>query len=119
MGITVACQSRQGTKVILLPAKISRFQPEKSTDANGHDADIKCVVDRKNHEVSAKNQRNMDQCADAENQEMHKNADFRWAPLPKPDCTLVLFEVNRLNSVRSSHHFHGTGIRKLSENPGV
>jgi Transmembrane secretion effector len=114
-----ACQPGQGTKVILLPATISRFQPEKSSNADGHHADVKCVVDRKNHEVIGKNQRNMDKCADAENQEMHYNADFRWGPSPKPDCTLVLFEVDRLTSIRSSRDFRGTGIRKLSENPGV
>jgi hypothetical protein len=77
------------------------------------------VVDRKDHKVIGKNQWNMDKCADAQNQEMHHNADFRWAPLPNPDCTLVLFEVNTLTLIRSSRDFCRTAIRKLSENPGV
>jgi len=77
------------------------------------------MVDGKNDEVVGNNQWNMDKRADAENQEMQHNADFRWAPLPKPDCTLVLFKVNTPTSIRSSRDFRRTGIRKLSENPGI
>jgi hypothetical protein len=77
------------------------------------------MVDRKNHEVVGKNEWNMDKRANAEDQEIRENAGFRWAPLPKPGCALVLFEVNRLCSIRSSRHFRWIGIRKLSENPRV
>lgn len=111
-------QPGQGTKVILLPATIPRFQPKKSSNEDGHDADIKCVVDRKNHEVIGENQRNMDKCADTENKEMHQNPDFRWAPAPKPDCTLVLFEIDTFAPIRHPRDLHGTGIRKVSKNPG-
>ena len=112
-------QPGQGTKIILLPASISRFPPEKSSYADDHDTDINGVIDRKHYEVIGKNQWNMDKGTKAKNQEMYQNADFRWAPVPKPDCALVLFEVDRLTSVRSSRDFHGTGIRKPLENPGV
>jgi hypothetical protein len=61
----------------------------------------------------------MDECAYAENQEMQQNADFRWPSSPKPECPLVFFEVNRLNSLRSERDFDGAGIRKLAENPRV
>jgi hypothetical protein len=77
------------------------------------------VIDRKHYEVVGKNQWNMDQRTKAKNQEMYQNADFRWAPLPKPDCAAVLFEVKRLHSIRHPGDFDGTGIWKPTENPGV
>src|SRR4029077_6232464 len=107
--IVFFCQPGQRAKVVLFPTTISRFQPEKSSNADNHDADIQCMVDRKSHEVISKDQGNVDQCADAENQEMDQNADVGGAPLPKPDCALVLFEVDRLPSVRSAGQFRWAG----------
>jgi hypothetical protein len=77
------------------------------------------VVDRKEHEIISKDQRDMDQGAYGENQEMHQNFDVRGAPSPKPGCAMVFFDVNRLSSSRSSHDFPGAGIRKIPKYPGA
>ena len=73
--MTFAFEPSESTKVILLPAAILCLHPEKSAHVNGHDADINCVVDRKEHEIISKDQRDMDQGADGENQEMHQHLD--------------------------------------------
>jgi hypothetical protein len=109
----------QGSKIIVLPAAISGFQPKKPTNADRHNADIKNVVDGKNDEVIGKDQRNMNQRANAEDHEMHHHTDFRRTPSPKPIGASILFEVNPLNSIRGSRDFRRTGIRKFSKNPGV
>jgi hypothetical protein len=74
-GFAFTFEPTESTKVILLPAAILRLHPEKSAHVNGHDADINCVVDRKEHEIISKDQRDMDQGADGEYQEMHQNLD--------------------------------------------
>jgi hypothetical protein len=50
---------------------------------------------------------------------MHQKAGVRRPPSPKPDCALVFFQVNKLELFRSSGDFFGTGVRKLSKNPGI
>jgi hypothetical protein len=109
----------QATKIVLLPATKSRFLPKKTSSTDDHHADIEGVVDREDHEVVGQDQRNMNEGADAENQEMHHDADIRRAPSPKPEGSLVLFEIDGLKSIGRSRDFGGTGIRKLTENPGA
>jgi hypothetical protein len=113
--LAFAFEPGERTKVILFPATISRFQPEKSAHVNGHDADINCVVNSKKDEIVSKNQRNMDQGADSEHQEMGQNLNVRGAPSPKPGCTIIFLEVNRPSASRSLHDFLGAGIRKIPE----
>jgi len=114
-----AGQPDQGTKVILLPAAISRFEPKKAPGVDAYDADIQPVVNRKDNEVIRQDQRDMNERSDAKKQKMHQKAGVRRPPSPKPDCALVFFEVNKLELFRSSGDFFGTGIRKLSKNPGI
>ena len=61
----------------------------------------------------------MDERAEAENQEMHQDADIRRSPSPKPAGPLVFFEIDGLKLVGRLRDFGGTGIRKLAENPGA
>jgi hypothetical protein len=114
-----ACQPDQRTKVILLPAAVSRFEPKKAPGVDAYDADIQSVVNRKDDEVIHQDQRDMNERSDAEKQKMHQKAGVRRPPSPKPDCALVFLEVNKLELFRRSGDFFGTGIRKLSKNPGI
>jgi hypothetical protein len=109
----------QAAKIVLLPATKLRFLPKKSPSADDDHADIEGVVDREDHEVVGQDQRNMDERADAENQEMDQDADIRRAPSPKPAGPLVLFEIDGLKLVGRLRDFGRTGIRKLTENPGA
>jgi hypothetical protein len=115
--MVLVCQPGQRTKVILLPATISRFRPEKPTHADDDHADINRVINREDHEIVDQNQWDMNECADAKSQQMDQDADVRRAPAPKPDSTLVLVKVDSSDSIPSSRDVHRTGIRKPSEYP--
>ena len=115
--MVLVCQPGQRTEVILLPATISRFRPEKPTHADDDYADISRVIDREDDEIIDQNQWDMNECADAKNQQMDQDAYVRGAPAPKPASTLVLVKVDSSDSIRSSRDFHRTGIRKPSEYP--
>jgi hypothetical protein len=61
-----ACQPDQGTKVILFPAAVSRFEPKKAPGVDAYDTNIQSVVNRKDNEVIHQDQRDMNERSDAE-----------------------------------------------------
>jgi hypothetical protein len=63
-------------QIILSPAALLRFEPKKSPYANGHDSDVERMVNRKNHEIVGENQGDVNQRANAEDQQMNHDTDF-------------------------------------------